>query len=418
MITQITTDIYTGAFQDVSKCHTYGLRYCNVADVRHLVDKAGNDIAYILEAIRFAKSILIEHEKVLIICDMGVSRSRVVAIGLLAELGNDIDYSISLVLTSAKNPEINPDLLLLLKRFYTQEKPADNVLQHIADTGTVVLGSKGFVGSALMRSLIEKRINAVGLSRSDVNIKEESIKLLTILDSLKQPTVVLCAHPSSHHTAKALSDAILLLKNTLEACRLTGKRLIYISNMVVYLGNAHASDCYTYLADESTIAYPYGSYSESKYMCEQLIAVYKKNYGVETTVIRLCNLYGPEMGPQWLIPKLILKALNNEDLVTHRYQNGLASFELLHVYDICEAIILILSDASAPPCINIGSHAVVDTYDLAGMIKRLTLSNSSRRILDICDTSRAIVSKPGYIDKIGWKPAISLESGLLSCIKY
>lgn len=416
MITQLTTDIFTGAFQDVSECHKYGLRYCNVVDVRHIVDKAGNDISYIVEAIRLAKGILDEHGKVLITCDMGVSRSRVIAIGLLAELGNDIDDCISLVLSSAKNPEINPDLLLLLRRFYISMKPRDNARQVSAGIGIIVLGSKGFVGDALMRCLTQKQINSIGISRNEVNIKEESVKLLTILDSLEQPTVILCAHPPSHHTAKALSDAILLLKNTLEACRLTGKRLIYISSMVVYLGNAHSSDCYIYPADENTPAYPYGSYSESKYLCEQLINIYRNSYGVEITVVRPCGLYGSEMKTQWLIPKLIRKALNNEDIVTHSYQNGLPSFELMHVDDFADATTRIIYDNQSPPSVNIGSHKLISTYELAGQIAKIAQSSSNASLLEISDQVRNIVTLPGYLDKIGWRPSIRLGDGLKMCI--
>ena len=418
MITQITTDIFTGAFEDVSECHKYGLRSCNVVDVRHIVDKAGNDISYIVEAIRLSRGILDEHGRVLITCDMGVSRSRVIAIGLLAELGNDIDDCISLVLSSAKNPEINPDLLLLLRRFYISKKPKSNAQQFSAGTGIVVLGAKGFVGAALMRCLTKKQINSIGLSRSEINIKEESVKLLTILDSLEQPTVILCAHPPSHHTAKALSDSILLLKNTLEACRLTCKRLIYISSMVVYLGNAHSSDCYIYPADENTPAHPFGSYSESKYLCEQLIDIYRHNYGVEIVVVRPCDLYGSDMRPQWLIPKLIRKALNNEDIVTHSYQNGFPSLELLHVDDFCEALTLLMNIKSVPPCLNIGSHNLITTYELAGRIIRLTTSKSSRKTMNILDATYAVVSTPGFIETTGWKPEISLESGVLACLKF
>jgi UDP-glucuronate decarboxylase len=418
MITQITTDIFTGAFQDVHECHIYGLRSFHVADVRHIVDKHGNDISYIIEAIRLARSILNDHGRVLITCDMGVSRSRVIAIGLLAELGNDIDDCISLVLRSAKNPEINPDLLLLLRHFYISKKPKDNARPVAAGTGIVVLGSKGFVGAALMRCLAKKQINSIGLSRNEINIKDESVKLLTILDSLEQHTVILCAHPPSHHTAKALSDSILLLKNTLEACRLTGKRLIYISGMIVYLGNAHSSDCYIYPADENTPAYPYGSYSESKYLCEKLIDIYRNSYGVEITVVRPCALYGSDMRPQWLIPKLIRKALNNEDIVTHSYQNGLPSLELLHVDDFCEAITLLINAKSVPPCLNVGSHNLITTYELAGKIIRLTKSKSSRKTMNILDATYAVVSIPGFIETIRWKPEISLEAGLLASLEF
>jgi len=416
MITRITSNIYTGAFKDISECHEYGLSSKNVADVRHIVDKAGNDISYIIECIDIAKNILNHHGQVLITCDMGVSRSRVVAIGLLAELGNSIDEATTVVLRSANNPEINPDLILLLRNYYKSKEQLTGISDSSVDDGAVVLGANGFVGSALIKYLKKKQIDSIGLTRCDINIKEELIKLITILESVKQSNVILCAHPQSHHTAKSQSDSILLLKNTLEACRLTGKNLIYISSMVVYLGHAHAFDDYIYRADESTPAFPYGSYSESKYLCEQLIEVYRRNYGLGVTIVRPCGLYGSEMRPEWLIPKLIHKALNNEEIVTHKYKNGLPLFELLYIDDFADAIGRLLGETSMPHVVNIGSHELTSTRELADLIAHKAQSSSHRKLLHVSDCTRNILTVPGYIDSLGWKPTISLCEGLKVCI--
>lgn len=416
MIIKIAEGIYTGAFQDINNSHKHGLSISNVVDVRHIVDKVGNDIAYIIKAINLAKQTLQDQGRVLITCDMGVSRSRVIAIGLLSELGNDVDESISLVLSSANNPEINPDLLFQVRRFYKSKNYEGAKQQCPAATGVIVLGSNGFVGSALMRCLLKKQIDSIALSRVNVDIKEEHVRLITTLDSLNHTTVVFCAHPTLHHTAKSLSDSILLLKNTLEACRLTGKSLIYISSMVVYLGNAHSSDNYIYKADENIPALPFGSYSESKYLCEQLIDAYRINYGLKVIVVRPCGLYGSAMREQWLIPKLIKKALNNEEIVTHKYNNGLPSFELLHVDDFADAIAMLLKDKKCPETINIGSHKLISTFELAALIKSITQSSSHVSLLHISDRTRNLLSIPGYIDRLGWEPKILLKDGLNMCI--
>lgn len=416
MITRITGNIYTGAYKDISGCHKYGLSPSNVADVRHIVDKAGNSISYIIECIDIAKNILDQHGKVLITCDMGVSRSRVVAIGLLAELGNSIDEATSVVLRSADNPEINPDLILLLRNFYKSKGQQTGISDSPGVQGAVVLGSNGFVGSALIKYLTKKQIDSVGLSRCDVNIMEELIKLITTLESVRQSNVILCAHPQSHHTAKSQSDSILLLKNTLEACRLTGKNLFYISSMVVYIGHAHSTDAYIYKADEHMPGFPYGSYSESKYLCEQLIEVYRKNYGLGITIVRPCGLYGSEMRPEWLIPKLIHKALNNEEIITHKYKNGLPLFELLYIDDFANAIARMLSETSTPQVVNIGSHELTSTRELADLITDLAQSSSHRNLLHMSDCTRNILTVPGYIDSLGWKPVVRLCEGLKMCI--
>ena len=188
--------------------------------------------------------------------------------------------------------------------------------------------------------------------------------------------------------------------------------------MVVYWGNAHSSSDYIYRGDEQAEVFPFGSYSESKYLCERLVAVYRKNYSLDITVVRPCFLYGLEMKPQWLIPKLIHKALNNEEIVTHKYNNGLPLFELLYIDDFCTALSFLVKSKDSPACVNIGSHNHISTLDLASMIIKLTHSTSRKELLHISDNVYNVVSTAGYIDKIGWKPNVELTDGLQLCIKH
>ena len=410
MITQITKTIFTGAYQDVSECYVYGLALCHVADVRHIVDKAGNNVTYIIDSVKLARKIYDDYGKVIITCDMGVSRSRVVAIGLLAEITKDIDKSISTVLVSAKNPEINPDLLLLLRRYYLSQEALENQHHSVANKGKIVLGSKGFVGSNLIKIFQKKQTPFIGLCRSEIDIKKESIRLLMQFDKCDHSTVIYCAHPSSHHSASAMADSLLMLKNTLEACRLTEKRLIFISDMSIYLGNAHGTSSYVFSASENEPAIPYGCYSETKYLCESLINLYRSTHGLDVTVLRSCGLYGLFMKPQSLIPKLIYKALANEEIVTHKYINGPPILDLLHVDDFCNALCLIVDDKLAPSFINIGGNESINTYDLASKIVQLAQSSSSIQTLDIHASTHAIVAQPGYLDRCEWQPSFKLDS--------
>ena len=122
------------------------------------------------------------------------------------------------------------------------------------------------------------------------------------------------------------------------------------------------------------------------------------------------------MRSEWLIPKLISKALENQDLITHRYTNGLPAFELVHIDDFCNAIKFIINKGIDEGPINIGSHRLVTTADLATTISRLCKSKSATELLDISEPIRNIVTKSGVLDQQGWKPRITLEEGLHSCI--
>ena len=186
--------------------------------------------------------------------------------------------------------------------------------------------------------------------------------------------------------------------------------------MVVYQGNAFQQSECNFPAPEKLTPIPRGAYSETKYLCEKLCDAYRTNYQMKVLTVRPAGLFGPRMRPQWLIPKLISKALQNEGLITHRYTNGLPAFELVHINDFCEAIKLILSKDIHGGPINIGTHILVTTADLADMISRLCESKSTTELLDISVPIRNVVTTPGVLDQYGWKPRITLEKGLLSCI--
>ena len=73
---------------------------------------------------------------------------------------------------------------------------------------------------------------------------------------------------------------------------------------------------------------------------------------------------------------------------------------------------MLLKDKKCPETINIGSHKLISTFELAALIKSITQSSSHISLLDISDSSRNVLSIPGYIDRLGWEPKILLKDGL------
>ncbi len=86
MITEISKGIYTAPFSEIFTSKDFQFKAEQVIDIRHLVDRSGNDINYLLKAIDDAKTVYQQNGVVVIACDRGISRSRVVAIGLLTKL--------------------------------------------------------------------------------------------------------------------------------------------------------------------------------------------------------------------------------------------------------------------------------------------------------------------------------------------
>lgn len=412
MITEISKGIYTAAFSDVFISKENRFKDTQIVDVRHLVDHSGNDINYLLKVIDDAKTVYEQHGTVVIACDRGISRSRVVAIGLLTHLGMSIDESIKHVLNIANNPDINADLLFLLRSYFLKDVSDNKQVKK----DVIVIGSNGFVGSSLSEYLSANSFTIDKISKKDLDVQTEQLSLITRLRSSNAKTVILCAHPSSHHTANAMAVSVQMLKNTLEACRLGEKDLIFISSMAVFQGNAFQHSERNFSASEKLTPIPRGSYSETKYLCEKLCDAYRTNYKMKILTVRPAGLYGPKMRFQWLIPKIISKALQNQKIVTHRYTNGLPAFELVHINDFCDAIKIILTKGIDKGSLNIGSHMLVTTANLADVISKLCDSKSSIELLNINEHIRNIVTTSDTLDQYGWKPKITLEKGLLSCI--
>ncbi len=412
MISEISKGIYTAPFSEIFASKDFQFKAEHVIDIRHLVDRSGNDINYLLKAIDDAKTVYQQNGVVVIACDRGISRSRVVAIGLLTKLGMSIDDAIEHVLKVTENPDINAELLLLLRSYFLKEVQVDSQVEK----DFVVIGSDGFVGAALSEYLSENSFAVDKINKKDLDVQKEPLRLVKRLQSSNAKTAILCAHPSAHHTSNAMAASVQMLKNTLEACRLVKKDLIFISSMVVYQGNAFQQGECNFHAPEKLTPIPRGTYSETKYLGEKICDAYRTNYQIKILTVRPAGLYGPRMRPQWLIPKLISKALQNEGLITHRYTNGLPAFELVHIDDFCEAIKLILTKDIHGGPINIGTHNLDTTADLADMISRLCESKSTTELLDISVPIRNVVTTPGVLDQYGWKPRITLEKGLLSCI--
>lgn len=412
MITWITESIATASFTELDAAiHQSGL----VADVRDLVDKGGNCLESLNLQIDHAENILSQRGKVYVVCDMGVSRSRVIALGLLTRLGWSFNEALSHIRKVANKPEINLSLLRTLSQ-HLKSRANDNDTPPPALNSILILGGGGFVGSHL-RSVLSVDAIVQSPRSSQINLVTDSIELSQFVEREGCKTIVYAAHPKSYHSSAAFASSLGMLKNALDIAKEHKLKFVYISSMVVFAGNAKKASRNNFAADESIVTIPYGTYSESKFFGEYLVKLYAQNYGLETLVVRASRLYGPKMSGTWLIPKLIKKALMNLPITTHQYLNGLPEFELLHIKDFCAAIELLLRTEDIPPVVHVGSSQTISTYDLARTIIELCESTSSLTLSEINDEIQNIVSAPSPIMRqLGWKPTVPLETGLKELI--
>ncbi|MCL2532470.1 MAG: dTDP-glucose 4,6-dehydratase [Oscillospiraceae bacterium] len=170
---------------------------------------------------------------------------------------------------------------------------------------------------------------------------------------------------------------------------------------------------------EATPIHASNPYSASKAGADLLCLAYHRTFNLPVTISHCSNNYGPYQLPEKLIPKMILRALNNEPLPV--FGNGANVRDWLHVDDHCRAIALILQQGRLGEIYNVGGHnerdnlTVVKTI-LAALEKPETLIEF---VTDRAGHDLRYAIDPAKIHaELGWLPAIGFDQGIADTINW
>ena len=230
----------------------------------------------------------------------------------------------------------------------------------------LVTGADGFIGSYLYDALDKKGYNVVDLGKVDIR---DFKKILRIFKKEKPYAVFHLAALLPPGENKTLFDVnVKGTFNLVEACRLQRvKRFIYSSSMNVY-GDAK------YLpVDEKHPINPYDFYGLSKWLGEELVKFYTKQYDLTGVVLRYSGVYG--LGKdQGAVANFIKNAKLNKPL---RILNNI-NWDIIYVKDVVEANIKAFEKLNKIKfeVINIGTGKEINIKDLAEKIIKITESKS------------------------------------------
>jgi len=170
---------------------------------------------------------------------------------------------------------------------------------------------------------------------------------------------------------------------------------------------------------ENTPIHASSPYSASKAAADLLVQAYHRTFGLNMTISRCSNNYGPYHFPEKLIPLMIKKALVNETLPV--YGKGDNVRDWLHVYDHCTAIDLIIHQGKNGEVYNIGGNnertnlEVVKTI-LSELNKPESLINfvTDRKGHDL----RYAIDSTKIKTELGWKPKYNFDEGIIQTIRW
>lgn len=301
----------------------------------------------------------------------------------------------------------------------------------------LVTGGAGFMGSALVRALVDEGYNVFSydnfVTGTASNIKGiiphdhvlrgdvESSKFMKTLSSTRPEVVFhLAADPyiplSYDYPERFVRTNFEGTLNVLMTCKtFEVKRIIHYSTSEVY-GSAKAIPM-----NEQHPTSPQSVYAVSKLAADHLCQVLAKEQDIPVVVVRPFNCYGPRETHPYVIPEIVSQ-LAKSDILT--LGNLEARRDFTYVDDTARAVCMLLSKERVEgQAFNIGSgrdHSIKEIAEKIGSTMRpgdlkIKVEQSKLRPYDV---TRLVCDSSKLRTLTGWKPEIEIEEGLKRTVEW
>lgn len=297
----------------------------------------------------------------------------------------------------------------------------------------LVLGSRGLVGSALVRELQKQNYNNLLMPvREELNLLNQQ-SVLDYFEKNRPQHVFLAAakvggiHANNNYRADFIFENLTIQNNVFEASFKTKiDKLLFLGSSCVYPKNATQpikEDSLLTASLEPTNE----PYAIAKIAGLKMAESFRRQYGCKYYSVMPTNLYGinDNFHPDnsHVIPGLIArmkKAMDNNDKQFSVWGTGNPKREFLYVDDMAAACIFVMQyNGAIPDLINIGTGEDISIRDLAFKIKNIleykgeitfNPNQPDGTIRKLLDVSR--------IHSMGWKHKINLDNGLQKAIDF
>ncbi len=296
----------------------------------------------------------------------------------------------------------------------------------------LVTGGAGFIGSNLIRFILENRpedriINLDGLTYAGNmeslaefmdNPRHEfvhcDINDAPKLDEIMPKADVVLHLAAESHVDRSIHDPSLFLNTNIigTQCMLDAakrhniKRFVYVSTDEVY-GELPLDDK-SQLFTESTPLKPNSPYAVSKTGGDMLARAYHHTYGMNIGITRCSNNFGPYQFPEKVIPLFVNNLLEGKKVPL--YGDGRNIRDWLHVLDHCEAICRVLDDGKPGEAYNIGGNNERSNLELTKML--IDLCGRDETFIEhvpdrLGHDMRYAIDATKIRDELGWEPTRS-----------
>ncbi|MGI9136592.1 MAG: GDP-L-fucose synthase family protein [Candidatus Nanopelagicales bacterium] len=296
------------------------------------------------------------------------------------------------------------------------------------DTKVYVAGHNGLVGSAIVRALEAAGAGEIiGWSSKELDLRDRGATFDAITEA--KPDIIIDAAAkvggimaNSTFPVEFLRDNSMIQTNVMDAAHANDiDRLLFLGSSCIYPRHAtqpiRESSLMTGPLEPTNQAYAMAKISGIYY-----IEAHREQYGRHWISAMPTNLYGPrdnfDLQSSHVLPAFIRRfheaKVSGASTVTV-WGTGAPRREFLHVDDLANACLMLLSNYDSEQTINVGcgedlpikelAETVADVVGFTGTIE-WDSSKPDGMPRKLLDTSR--------INALGWKPQISLRDGLTS----
>jgi dTDP-glucose 4,6-dehydratase len=304
----------------------------------------------------------------------------------------------------------------------------------------LVTGGLGFIGSNFCRYMLANHpdwelinVDKIGIGANPANLRDiENDKRYTfikgdicnpqLMNRLVHQVDMVVNVAAETHVDRSIVDPYVFVQNNtlgtytiLESLRKHNHkaRFLQVSTDEVY-GEAPEGSF-----TENTPLKPGNPYSASKAAADMFVLSYQKTFGLNVSITRCTNNFGPYQLPEKLIPKTVIRALR--DLPIPIYGTGQNIRDWIYVEDHCSAIATVLEKGKAGEVYNVSAGNEVTNIVIAKKI--IALLNKPESLITFVEDrpghdTRYSLDSTKTQTELGWKPKHSFEESLEFTVKW
>ncbi len=308
----------------------------------------------------------------------------------------------------------------------------------------LITGAAGFLGSHLCERLLKEGHQVIGMDNFITGSPDNIARLAGNPDFLfirhdvanfifvpgKVDAVLHFASPASPNPQspfgytnlpiQTMKAGALGTHNTLGVARAHNARYLLASTSEIYGDPLEHPQKETYWGHVDPIGVR-SVYDEAKRFAEALTMAYHRYHGLNTSIVRIFNTYGPRMrlDDGRVVPNFILQALNKQPLTV--YGDGQQTRSFCFVDDLVEGIYRLLMSEEHDP-VNIGNPCEVTILEFAQTINEILQNEAGiiikedLRLGDDPQRRRPDITRAENI--LHWSPSVDLRTGIEKTYPY